>query len=370
MTTFRKDPTRPAPALAPGFGSSDAWQMLLGVAQAAQMVPAPTLNASRSIPFTLITGFLGAGKTTLVNHLLAGGHGIRLAVLVNDFGAINIDASLIRSRDGETLTLTNGCVCCSVAGGLTRTLLDLTERDDPPEAILLEASGVAEPNSIAHIALSNRSLRLDGVIAVLDGETVRRNAQDERFGCTVLRQIAVADVAIVNKCDLLSDEEVAELKAWLGETAKRCRVVEAVQAKVPAEAVLGLELPASRFGSSGESVFTADHADNFRSWSFTYDSPLDSQRLIATIPNLPSDIIRAKGVLWLSDDPEYRNVLQCVGDRWVLERGDAWEASEARKSMLVLIGLDGCAQQAELDQQFTACLVGVGQQNDERLEAI
>ena len=103
-----------------------SWQMLLGIAQAARMMPERQGPPPGSIQFTLITGFLRAGKTTLVNHQLSGAHGRRLAVLVNDFGAVNIDASLIRSRDSETISLTNGCACCSIAGGLTEALLKLT----------------------------------------------------------------------------------------------------------------------------------------------------------------------------------------------------------------------------------------------------
>lgn len=318
------------------------------------MMPAEKLVAARPIPFTLITGFLGAGKTTLINRLLAGQHGLRLAVLVNDFGAINIDKSLIRSRDSETLSLTNGCACCSIAGGLTRTLLRLTEGDQRPDAILLEASGVAEPNAIAHIALSNPSLRLDSVVVVLDAETVRGHAEHGHYGCTVTRQIVAADVAILNKRDLISEEESKDLKAWLCEKNPRCRVIESVQANVTADAVLGLTLPASSLPPIDEPNYLSDHVCNFQSWTITHDKPWDARKLLAIIPQLPAGIIRAKGLLWLSDDPECRHVFQLVGDRWTLERGEPW-GFDIRKSELVFIGLQGCADEVNLEHQFASC---------------
>ncbi|MBA3508391.1 MAG: GTP-binding protein, partial [Betaproteobacteria bacterium] len=120
--------------------------------------------APGSLPLTVIGGFLGAGKTTLLNHLLGAPHGRRLAVLVNDFGPINIDAALIRSRSEDTISLANGCACCSVAGDLTRALIELAQRDEPPDAIVLEASGLADPHGIAQVALANPALRLDGVL--------------------------------------------------------------------------------------------------------------------------------------------------------------------------------------------------------------
>lgn len=359
MTTSRKDSARSAPDVAPGSGAIDAWQMLLGVAQATTLVPAQPRAAPRSIPFTLITGFLGAGKTTLVNRLLTGQHGVRLAVLVNDFGAINIDASLIRRRDGEMLSLANGCACCSIAGNLSRALLDLTERDDPPEAVLLEASGVAEPNSIAQVALSNPALRLDAVVTVLDGETVRRHAADEHYGGIVIRQISSADVAIVNKRDLISDHESLSLRTWLGDIHPRCRIVESVHGNVPIETVFGLGIHDEDRDGRAASGRVA-HAHNFNSWSLVADESLDPSRLLAMVPALPTGIIRAKGILCLADDPQHRYVFQMVGDRWTLDRGEPWKPSDPRRSTLVLIGLEGCTDEADLERRFAACCSGAG----------
>ena len=110
----------------------------------------------------MIGGYLGAGKTTLVNRLLSDSGGRRLAVLVNDFGAINVDAGLVSSRSGETISLTNGCVCCSMGGELLFELAGLRDRDDPPEHVIIEASGVGDPAAIAMYGAAGLALRYDG----------------------------------------------------------------------------------------------------------------------------------------------------------------------------------------------------------------
>ena len=146
------------------------------------------------IPLTIIGSYLGAGKKTLLNHILRGNHGLRIAVLINDFGSINSDEQLIEQSDGETMHLANGCICCSLVNGFVLTLLRLAERSPLPEHIIIEASGVSDPAKIAQFGISNPWFRLDGIIVVADAEMVRYWAADEYMSVTVMQQLNAADI--------------------------------------------------------------------------------------------------------------------------------------------------------------------------------
>ncbi len=330
------------------------WQMLLGIAQAARMMPTKRAAAPASIQFTLITGFLGAGKTTLVNYLLSGAHGRRLAVIVNDFGAINIDASLISRRDSDTISLTNGCACCSMARGLTETLLALSEQADPPEAIVLEASGIAEPQPILHIALTNPALALNGVITLVDTETVLSHADDPSYGAIIARQVGGADLVVLNKTDLATPKMLDGVVAWVTQCAPRAGIVRAVEARVPIEVALGQRAERPAEITSGAN---ADHreANPFRSWSFVRDEALCAERVRRLADDLPRGILRAKGTLYLAEDPGHRHVYQLVGRRWRLARDIPWGVAQKR-SEIVFISADGTIGEEQLQQCVRGCI--------------
>lgn len=167
------------------------------------------------VPLTVISGFLGAGKTTLLNRILTEPDGVRYAVLVNDFGDLNIDADLVASHSGETIALANGCVCCSIGDSLVDALIDLMARPTPPEHILIEASGVADPRRIADIAVIDPDLLRDGIVVLVDAADVRRLADDRHVGETVLRQLAAADLLVVNKTDRSDVAALDALDGWL-----------------------------------------------------------------------------------------------------------------------------------------------------------
>lgn len=164
---------------------------------------------------TVLGGFLGAGKTTLLNRILREHHGLRIAVVVNDFGSINIDAELIARHDGDTVSLANGCICCSIGGSLLKTLVSIARRPVLPDHLLIEASGVADPWRVAEIGLADRRFRLDGVIVLADCERVRQQAEDRYTGDIVRRQLDADDLIVLNKVDLLAPPHREEVAHWL-----------------------------------------------------------------------------------------------------------------------------------------------------------
>ncbi|MEM8768434.1 MAG: GTP-binding protein, partial [Pseudomonadota bacterium] len=185
-----------------------------------------------TIPLTILGGYLGAGKTTLLNQLLAEPEGERLALIINDFGAINIDAALIESEAGDQINLTNGCVCCGMSTGFDEALAELLERDPLPDRIVVEASGVADVVSLAQYGYHG-GLSLDGIVVLADAETVRAKARDKYVAETVKRQLRGADLIVLNKADLIDAERCATVHGWLRELAPSVPVLTTSQAQVP-----------------------------------------------------------------------------------------------------------------------------------------
>jgi len=171
------------------------------------------------IPVTVIGGYLGAGKTTLVNHLLQERAGRRIAVLVNDFGDLSIDDDLIEARDAALLRLAGGCVCCSFGHDLMAALQQMRDLRPAPEHILIECSGVAHPAAVARTLTLLPGLTLDAVLVLADAETLRQRCADRYVGELVLQQLREADFVALNKIDLAMPDDVAALQTWLAETA-------------------------------------------------------------------------------------------------------------------------------------------------------
>ncbi|MDX1377138.1 MAG: GTP-binding protein, partial [Burkholderiales bacterium] len=190
------------------------------------------MGAPRETPLgvTVIGGYLGAGKTTLVNHLLRHAGGRRLAVLVNDFGDLPIDADLIEADTGGVLSLAGGCICCSFGNDLMAALATLPARRPPPEHVLIEASGVALPGTVAASLALLADVALDAVVVLADAQGVRARAADRYLADTIERQLRAADIVVLNKVDLVDPAERAALRDWLGAAAPGARVLDAVRA--------------------------------------------------------------------------------------------------------------------------------------------
>ncbi len=280
---------------------------------------------SDAIPFTVIGGFLGAGKTTLLNRLLRGATGRRFAVLVNDFGALDIDGRLVADHGGDTIALANGCLCCTIGDSLVTTLLSLLERLDRFDQIVVEASGVADPGRIADLAMLEPRLARDGVIVVVDAAHVRERAADRRVGDTVTRQLDAADLLVLNKVDLAHD--LAGLRDWLS-TQSAAPVLEARHADVPLDLLFGLD----RYGSPAGCGAT----DSFASWSYEWPEPVERETVLAMLRDV-AGVLRAKGIVRFADAPARRSIVHLVGHRLDVSDGGPWNANAA--SRLVLLGV-------------------------------
>lgn len=326
--------------------SGSALAMLSGIFEAARLLPERLRAADNSLPLTVISGFLGAGKTTLVNRLLKDPGGRRIIVLVNDFGSINIDAELIQSRAEDMIGLTNGCACCTVAGDLTGALLRIAQRDDPPDAIVLESSGLADPHGIAQVALANPAIRLDGVVTLVDCETFLENAASERTAALVASQIGAADLIILNKMDLGLASRTEVMAAMRAAGASNPSIIEATHADVPADVILGIGNPRSfRFVCQTEA-----HEHSFASWARDWNAPLDRGRVEQALATLPAGVLRAKGVFHFLQEPAERHVFQQVGSRrnWLKQASE----EDGAISQLVVIGQEPCLDDATMERLF------------------
>ncbi len=284
----------------------------------------------KAIPLLLLSGFLGAGKTTLLNRILQGGHGQRIAVLVNDFGSIDVDRRLIEAADGESLQLSNGCICCSIGSSLMEALLRLLARAEPPERLIIEASGVADPARIAAIGLAGDAFRLEAIVTMVDVETVREREADPRIGATVRRQIEAADLLVLSKTDLVPADTVDAVTAWLRGLSP-APVIAAVEG-IGAEALLldpFAALPRTLTAGGGQ-----NHAELVETLTLKPEVPLRRERVAALADAIARSAWRAKGFLNVEGEGVF--LLQVVGRRWSLTPAPA-EAPAG----LVIIGPAG-----------------------------
>jgi G3E family GTPase len=315
-------------------------------------------SSGARIPLTVIGGYLGAGKTTLVNQLLRHAGGRRIGVIVNDFGAVGIDVELLASSaapagdDGagiegsRIVSLTNGCVCCTIGSGLQDALAGLTALDPPPDHIVVEVSGVADPAGTAAWA-TVPPFEPGGVVVLAAADSIRSMARDRLVGDEVRRQLTGADLIVVTKRDLCPPDALAVVERWLDELTGGTPRVGGDRGDVPAAVLLGLQ-PAGRThcvigDADGHDHDDRDHddrdrdqhADRYVTWDWRAGDDVTRSGLEAFLAELPAGVLRLKGFVTLDDGTTV--VVQRVGRRAAVAHaaGDAVEAG----CVLVAIGL-------------------------------
>lgn len=282
------------------------------------------------IPVSVVGGFLGAGKTSLLNRLLQETGGRRIGLIVNDFGDINIDEHLIVARDETMISLANGCICCSIGSDFLRALVSLVTRPDPPDQIVIEASGVANPARIASIARADRSLHLQGVIVLVDAVNFCQQLSDPLLRDTLEGQVWAADLLVLTKADIASDEDVARVCDAVRNIAPDVRMVVSSVEALPIKLLFDLEEPAPN-----ADALVSDPHHPFWTGSFVTDTACDLTVLRQTLQTLPSRLLRLKGVVFDGQGEGF--AVQWVAGRLAIEPYAPTEPST--RSTLVYIGV-------------------------------
>jgi G3E family GTPase len=342
------------------------------------------------IPVTVLTGYLGAGKTTLLNRILSEPHGKKYAVIVNEFGEIGIDNDLVVGADEEVFEMNNGCICCTVRGDLVRILDGLMRRKGKFDAIIVETTGLADPAPVAQTFFVDenvgRRTRLDAVVTVADAKWLNDRLKDAP---EAKNQIAFADVILINKTDLVSPEQLAEVEARIRAINPYAKVHKTERAKIALSEVLGrnafdldriLDIEPEFLESDGHDHdhhhHDHDHHDDhehhhahhsgglkhyhdedMQSVSLKTDKPLNPDTFFPWVQNLVQtegpNILRCKGILSFKDDDQ-RFVFQ--GVHMILD-GDhqrPWKKEEKRNSRIVFIGRN--LPEEQIRQGFENCV--------------
>jgi len=314
------------------------------------------------VPVTILTGFLGAGKTTLLNRILTKEHGRRVAVIVNEFGAVGIDHHLLFASDQEIIQMSNGCICCTVQGDLLRTLFQLIERRSQFDTLVIETTGLADPAPVAQTFLVDERIRrefqLNAIVTVVDAKHIRQHLDNST---EAQEQIAFADLLLLNKQDLVAPEEMDSLEATVRGLNQSARIFRTKNSDID----ISLLLDMKGFGleqklESDPDLFTGnhDHTPFVSAVSVVEPGDLDGLKVShwfrSLLTELGPSILRMKGILNLRGDPD-QFVFQGVYSMFEGRPGRRWEKEEERLNRLVFIGWE--LDKKKMVEGFKGCRV-------------
>ena len=309
----------------------------------------------------MLTGYLGAGKTTLLNRILTYEHGKKVAVIVNEFGEVGIDNQLVIDADEEIFEMNNGCICCTVRGDLIRIIGNLMQRRDQFDHLVIETTGLADPAPVIQTFFVDEDIQsqlaLDAVITVVDAKHIWQHWDSDE----AQEQIAFADVILLNKIDLVTEEELTELERRIKEMNAMVKLYRTQNSDLAIESILGVKaFDLDRALEVDPDFLNEDaheHDDEVYSFAIVEDQPLDSDKLSAWVNELLQtkgpDIFRMKGILNLKDEPN-RFVFQGVHMIFDGRPDRPWKSSETPRSEMVFIGRN--LDEEAIRKGFRTCL--------------